>query len=143
MYKDSVTIEKDDLVRDILQKALQHVGDTLNGEDSKCQIIESLVELETEGRITASPQEQREYMELLVEELVNNAIKIIRSCNVLKNNKMYPMEEIIVDENMAKPQTIVGRKTKMREAKYESWVCCLRSKKGIDGGQPVRLFPKA
>ena len=60
MYKDSVTIEKDDSVRDILQKALQHVGGTLKGEDSKRQIIELLVELETEGRITARPQEREE-----------------------------------------------------------------------------------
>jgi hypothetical protein len=72
----------------------------------------------------------------------HNAIKTVRSYNVLKNNKMYAMEDIIVEENTAKPQTIVGRKTKMRAAKYESWVC-LRSKKHIDGGQPVRLFPEA
>jgi hypothetical protein len=47
------------------------VGGTLNGEDSKHQIIESLVELETEGHITASPQERKEYAEFLVEEIAN------------------------------------------------------------------------
>jgi hypothetical protein len=57
MYKDSVTIEKDDLVQDILQEMLKHVGGTLNCEDSKCQIIESLLKIETEGHKTVSPQE--------------------------------------------------------------------------------------
>ena len=72
----------------------------------------------------------------------HNAIKTVRSYNVLKNNKMYAMEDIIPEENTAKPLTIVGGKMKMRQAKYESWVC-LRSKKQIDGGLPVRLFPEA
>jgi hypothetical protein len=72
----------------------------------------------------------------------HNAVKTVRSYNVLKNNKMYAMEDIIPDENTAKPLTIVGGNTKMREAKYESWVR-LRSKKGIVGGKPVRLFPEA